>query len=243
MPAKKKGKIIDVSIVIPTLNEEKNMVRLKALKKQVFNGTYEIIIADGYSEDKTVEIAKTFADKVVLEKRRSIAFERQAGAKVAQGKIIAFTDSDADIPTDWVQKIWDAFEADPGLSMIYGPVFYWDVSKHEQALASFFMPKFMRVMSILGMHNPIGSNIAIRKEVFEKIGGFNTEFITCEDLDLGKRAKKHGPMRYVKHIDQFVSARRTRKWGYMRFVGFHLFNGIRYHVTGKASRKYEDIRE
>lgn len=243
MPAKKKEKKIDVSIVIPTLNEEKNMARLKAAKKQEFKGTYEIIIADGYSEDDTVKIAKTFADKVVLEKRRSIAFERQAGAKVAEGKIIAFTDSDVEIPVDWVQKIHDAFEADPGLSMIYGPVFYWDVSKQEQALASIFMPKFMRLMSVLGMHNPVGSNIAIRREVFEKIGGFNTEFITCEDLDLGKRAKKHGPMHYVKNLHQFVSARRTRKWGYMRFIGFHLFNGIRYHVTGKASKKYEDIRE
>ncbi len=238
------SKEVDVSIVIPTLNEEKNIVAcLKALHAQEFTGTLEIIIADGNSEDKTVALAKPLADKIVIEKRRSIAFERQAGAAVARGKIVAFTDCDSLAPRDWVQKIHEAFERDPELSMIYGPVFYSDVSQQEQFLSTFFMPKFLRMMGIFGMHNPIGSNIAIRREVFEKIGGFNTEYITCEDLDLGKRAKTHGSMKYVKNLHQFVSARRVRKWGYLRYIGFHLFNGVRYHATGRASKKYEDVRE
>lgn len=239
---KKSG--IDVSIVVCTLNEEKNIVAcLAALAKQDFSGTYEIILADGNSEDQTVALAKPFADQIVIEKKRSIAFERQAGAKRARGAIIAFTDADSTTPHHWVQGIWDTFQKNPEVSMLYGPVFYSDVSAQEQQLSTFFMPKFLRVMSILRMHNPIGSNIAIRRAVFEKIGGFNTDYITCEDLDLGKRARKHGPLRYVKHIHQFVSARRVKKWGYLRYVGFHLLNGVRYHFTGKASRKYEDVRD
>lgn len=235
---------IDVSVVVCTLNEEKNIVKcLKALQNQKFSGKYEVILADGDSDDQTVKLAKPFVDKIVIEKKRSIAIERNAGAKVAKGKIIAFTDADSATPENWVQSLHDSFENDPKLSMIYGPVFYWDVSAHEQFLSSFFMPKFMYIMSILGMHNPVGSNIAIRREIFESEKGFNTDYITCEDLDLGKRATKHGPMRYVRNLHQFVSARRTRKWGYLRFVGFHLFNGIRYHITGKASQKYENVRE
>ncbi len=98
-------------------------------------------------------------------------------------------------------------------------------------------------MSLLRMHNPIGSNLAIRRDVFEKIGGFNTEYITCEDLDLGKRASQHGKLHYHARLKHYVSARRVRKWGYLKYVGFHLYNGVRYHFTGKASRKYEDVRE
>ena len=164
-------------------------------------------------------------------------------AKIASGKIIAFTDCDSATPNEWVRRIHETFENDDQLSMIYGPVFYSDVSKQEQFLSTFFMPKFLRIMSILRMHNPIGSNIAIRREVFEKIGGFNVDYITCEDLDLGKRASKHGPMKYIGNLHQFVSARRVRKWGYLRYIGFHLFNGVRYHFTGKAAQHYEDIRE
>ncbi len=244
MAGKKTTKPIDVSVVVCTLNEEKNIVPcLTALRNQRFSGKYEIILADGNSDDETVKRATPLVDRVVIEKVRSIASERQAGARVAKGKIIAFTDADSISPPDWVEKVWDTFEKNPSISMLYGPVFYSDVSAEEQKLSTLFMPRFLRLMSILRMHNPIGSNLAIRKEVFQKIGGFDTAYITCEDLDLGKRAQKHGRLHYAKDIHQFVSARRVKKWGYLKYVGFHLYNGVRYHLTGKASKKYEDVRE
>ncbi|MEK6820885.1 MAG: glycosyltransferase [archaeon] len=244
MPSKKVPQEIDVSIVVPTLNEEKNIEAcIAALRNQDFEGTFEIIIADGPSTDATRKLAQKLADKVATETRKGIALERQAGGKIAEGKIIAFTDCDSRAPRDWVRRIHETFQHDPALGLIYGPVFYSDVSAQEQYLSTLFMPRFLQLTSILGMHNPIGSNIAIRKEVFEKIGGFNTNYITCEDLDLGKRAQKHGKLHYVKNIHQFVSARRVRKWGYLRYIGFHLYNGVRFHLTGKASEKYEDVRE
>lgn len=234
----------DISVVVPTLNEEKNIVScLEALRKQEFSGTYEIIVADGPSTDKTRELAKKLADKVVSETKKGIARERQAGAKVAEGKIIAFTDADSQAPKDWLEQIKKAFDSDPSLSMIYGPVFYSDVSKEEQWVSTFFMPKFLKAMDLFEMHNPIGSNIAIRKEVFDTIGGFNTNYVTCEDLDLGKRAIQHGPLKYVHHVQMFVSARRVKKWGYAKYIGFHLMNGVRYHFTGRSSKQYEDVRD
>ncbi len=243
MPSKKQT-AIDISIVIPTLNEEKNIVKtLEALRDQDFEGTYELIIADGNSDDRTRELVAKLADKVIIEPRRSIAFERNAGAQHAKGKIIAFTDADSLAPRNWISSIYRIFQDDPELSLVYGPVSFSDTSKEEQWAATFFMPKFMRMMDMLGMHNPIGSNMAIRRDVYEKIGGFNTSYITCEDLDLGKRAIQHGKLKYVKHMHTLVSARRVKKWGYARYVGFHLLNGVRYHLTGKASRKYEDVRE
>ncbi|QQR92907.1 MAG: glycosyltransferase [Candidatus Iainarchaeum archaeon] len=242
MPAKKSEEI-GISVVVPTLNEEKNIGPcLQALREQDFEGGYEVIVADGNSEDKTREIAERLADKVIIEKRRSIAFERNAGAQHAKGKIIVFTDADSCAPKNWLSSVYRIFEDDKELSLVYGPVFFSDTSKEEQWISSFFMPKFMKIMDLLSMHNPIGSNMAIRREVYEKIGGFNTEYITCEDLDLGKRAIKHGKLKYVKHMHTLVSARRVKKWGYARYVGFHLFNGVRYHLTGNASRKYEDVR-
>ena len=236
--------LVDISVVVCTLNEEANIVScLKALRAQDFKGTYEIVLADGNSDDNTVNLAKPFVDKIVLEKRRSIAFERAAGAKAAKGEILAFTDADSKTPKDWIRKIWETFEKNPEVSLIYGPVFYSDATEQEQFLASFFMPKFLRIMHLLNMDNPIGSNIAVRREVYEKIGGFDTRYVTCEDLDLGKRAKAHGDLHYEKYLKQFVSARRVKKWGYAKYIGFHLFNGVRFHLTGRASQKYENVRE
>ena len=64
MPA---AKPIDVSIVVCTLNEEKNIEGcLRALRDQKFSGNYEIILADGNSEDNTVKLAKPFAARTKL---------------------------------------------------------------------------------------------------------------------------------------------------------------------------------
>ncbi|MEK6902858.1 MAG: glycosyltransferase, partial [archaeon] len=97
---------IDVSVVVCTLNEEKNIEAcIAALRNQDFNGTYEIIVADGPSTDRTRMLAKKLADKVATETRTGIARERQAGAKIASGKIIAFTDCDSATPNEWVRRI------------------------------------------------------------------------------------------------------------------------------------------
>jgi len=86
-----------VSIVIPTLNEEKNIpIILKEIKnffKQRRDYSYEIIVVDGYSKDKTVEIAKKFGCRIVydnLGKGSAIL----KGMKIAKGEIIITMDAD-----------------------------------------------------------------------------------------------------------------------------------------------------
>ncbi|MCR4335959.1 MAG: glycosyltransferase, partial [archaeon] len=87
------------SIVIGALNEEKYIAKtLATANAQKTSHEVEVIVGDGYSEDKTVEVAKKLGAKVVLEKNRSAAWERNAGSRIAKGEIICFTDADAEIP-------------------------------------------------------------------------------------------------------------------------------------------------
>ncbi|MBU1929911.1 glycosyltransferase [Candidatus Micrarchaeota archaeon] len=233
----------DVSIVIPALNEEKRIkTTLEFLRKQQFEGTIEIILADGYSKDKTVEIAKSFVDKVVLEKVRRISVERQSGAKAATGKIIAFTDADSQAPNNWVQSIWNAFEKNPKASFVYGPVFVHDVPKWEMVLDKIAMKIMLQFFHWIGNFSPIGSNIALPKKVFNQIGGFDTSMVTCEDLELAKRAQKAGKLVYDSKVTMTVSARRIKEWGYSKYVWFHLTNGYKFHKTGRGRDHYEDVR-
>ena len=84
-----------ISIIIPTLNEEKYIENtLKALKNQDYNGKYEIIVADGMSKDRTVKIAQKYADKVIKVKKPGISAGRNAGAGIAKGGIFLFIDAD-----------------------------------------------------------------------------------------------------------------------------------------------------
>ncbi len=235
-------KEIDASIVVPTLNEEKRIADcLRAIRAQRFEGNFEIIVSDGASEDKTVEIAKRYADKVVIEKVRSIAAERQRGALEARGKIIAFTDADSLADKNWLQEIYNCFR-DKRVAGAYGPVFFHDGSGIEKIIVRITLPLYLRIMALLGMHSPIGSNLAIRKIVFEKSGGFNMALRTSEDLDLGKKIKKTGKFVYANKAIVRVSCRRVKKWGYLKYVLFHVSNAFKFYLTGKAHEKYENVR-
>ncbi len=234
---------MDVSVIVCTLNEEKRIGKcIKSIQKQKFNGSYEIIIADGNSEDKTVEIAKSLGAKTIIEKIRIIAAERNAGAKIADGKYLLFTDADAEVSENWIQENFNLFEKEKKIIGQYGNVFFSDVKESEKKLTKFTMPLFMGLTGLIVMHNPIGSNIAVRKEFFEKIKGFDTTYITCEDLDLFRRLKKTGKIKWNPKSIVEVSARRVKAWGYLYFTLFHLKNAFNFYFFNKASRKYENIR-
>ncbi len=85
-----------ISIVIPTLNEEQNLpIVLEELKRELDkrNLEYEIIIVDGYSEDKTVDMARSFNTKVIFDKRGKGSSLRK-GMDLAKGDIIITIDAD-----------------------------------------------------------------------------------------------------------------------------------------------------
>jgi len=236
-------KSVDVSVAVPALNEQERIEKcLKSIKAQEFKGSFEIIVADGNSEDRTREIARKYADKVVVEKRRGIAFERNAGAKFARGKIIAFIDSDGIASKDWLQTIWASFEKNPKLALLYGSVFFSDGKGFDAKLPEVIMPLYLWFFRLLGFEAPVGSNLAIKRSIFEKINGFDPDFITCEDLDLAKRAKKLGSVEFNPKMIVKVSARRIKKWGYIYYALFHISNIVQFHVFGKAYKKYEDVR-
>jgi len=235
-------KEIDASVVIPALNEEKRIAEcLRALRAQNFPGRFEIIVCDANSEDKTAEIAKRYADKVIIEKIRGIAAERQRGAIEARGKIIAFTDADSQVDKNWLKEICDCFR-DEKVIGAYGSVFFNDGNALERGMARIVMPLYLRFMALIGMPSPIGSNLAVRKTAFEKGCCFNTKMKTSEDLDLGRKIMKQGRFVYASRAVVHVSSRRIKKWGYPKYVLFHVSNAFKFYLTGKAHEKYEDVR-
>src|SRR5665213_4213761 len=90
-----------ISIIIPTLNEEKILKKTLTSLKQLKVADYEIIVSDGASTDKTLEIAKDHAHKVITHTsagRQNIAQGRNAGAAHAHGDYLVFIDADVFIP-------------------------------------------------------------------------------------------------------------------------------------------------
>ncbi|NHJ47711.1 MAG: glycosyltransferase [Asgard group archaeon] len=93
------GKEPFVSIIVPTYNEENNIKKcLKSLKSLNYSN-YEIILSDGGSQDRTVEIAKPFVDKLIVENEVAEGwigknYGCHLGSEVADGELLLFTDAD-----------------------------------------------------------------------------------------------------------------------------------------------------
>ena len=90
-----------LSIIIPTLNEEKSIEKTLQSIKELKDYDYEIIISDGKSKDKTVEIAKKYDAKVIVYEgtiRQTIGGGRNLGASIASGDFFVFLDADVTIP-------------------------------------------------------------------------------------------------------------------------------------------------
>src|SRR3989344_2012771 len=94
--------IEDVSIIIPTFNEEHYLPKLLASIKRQTLKPKEIIVSDAYSSDKTREIAESFGARVVNGGLPAKA--RNEGAKVAVGQTLLFLDADVVLPKEFLEK-------------------------------------------------------------------------------------------------------------------------------------------
>lgn len=229
-----------ISVVIPTLNEEKHIencllsVRTQTLKP------LEIIVCDGNSKDRTRQIARKYADMIIIEKKRSAAAERQKGALLAKGDIIAFIDSDSIADPMWLEQIEKEF-GDKTVSGAYGPILIFDGNPVDRFLSKHLFSRYIRLMHGLGKPSPAGINMAVRRSSFLKVNGFDTSLKTMEDVDLFKRLAGIGKIAFCNAI-VYTSARRLKKWGYVRFFAFHAGNLLNFHSKGKSSDEYEDVR-
>src|SRR3989338_2350043 len=97
-----------ISIIIPTLNEEKYLPKLlDSIKNQNFSD-YELIVADFNSKDRTREIARRYGCKIVLGGIPGVA--RNNGSRVAKGEYLLFLDADVILPKHFLYKFVNEFD-------------------------------------------------------------------------------------------------------------------------------------
>ncbi|MCD6549541.1 glycosyltransferase [Candidatus Micrarchaeota archaeon] len=236
--------MVDVSIVIPTLNEEKNIGRLlKLLRKRAAQLPYdvEIIVCDGNSTDRTREIASRYADKVLIEHVRSAAAERQRGALNASGDIILFIDADSLPGKRWLETMVSAFD-DPEVVVVTGLVYPIERSPLEEWICRDLLTPLVKITALLRIPLVYGINMGIRRNVFRQVGGFNLEYVTGEDTDLVRRASKYGRFVFVPRSVVYTSVRRIKKMGRLKFLLFHTINHFRIYLLNKPFDTYEIVR-
>ena len=232
-----------ISIIIPTLNEEKYIEStLKALKNQDYKEKYEIIVADGMSRDNTVRIAKKYADKVILVKKKGIAEGRNAGAKVAKGDILLFIDADTILLSNGLSELTKPFEKK---SVVGSTCYVLPVSQKIHIFLHYWIFNLFMKRSIdSGKPELVGLCCVYRRNIFEKVKGFNENLDTLEDFDLSKRISKLGKIVLVNTTFVLTSHRRIEKWGEIRTIEKYLKLFFNYRLRGKvmSTKEYKSVR-
>ena len=200
-----------VSVVVPAYNEEKNLpLALASLLNQEFED-FELIVVDNGSTDETPAIAKELGARVIGEDRRGIAHARQAGFLSSKGGIIATTDADTVVPPDWLSRIAKEFREDTNLVAVGGLYRFYSGPPLVRALFPRLADRLWRIdRRITGGWSLPGCNMAVTREAFLKVGGFNTSLHLCEDVDLAQRLRTVGNVALRPDLVVATSGRRYR---------------------------------
>ncbi|MFW6231314.1 MAG: glycosyltransferase [Nanoarchaeota archaeon] len=203
-----------ISIIIPTLNEEKLLPRLLAdIKKQTFTD-YEVIVADAHSSDRTREIASDHGCRIV--DGGMPGYARNKAAEHAKGEYLVFFDSDVSIKPNFLRKAFGEFE-ERYLDAAAADVIPDNVEENKYKVIFDLYNAYIRYAQFV---NPgaLGSFIMMTRRLFDRLGGFNEEIKLGEDFDLVKRAAKLSKFRILESVSITVSVRRIEKEGIFKYV-------------------------
>lgn len=239
----------------PLLEELINQVKIQG------RSDLEILLIDNNSNDETKDISLQYQNKYnfltyEFEGRQGLAIARNKGLKLAKGEVIVFIDDDINLDKNWLYEILNSLNKYPYKAFGGRVIPLWEKAKPSYinlcglfSLSQKIFPahdngEIERVYPITKEEtNPIGANMWIYKEIFEKYGGFREDLgrvgyggIPCEDTEFCSRLLRNNeqifyyPKAIVYHL---VSSYRMTK----EFIkSWHYRNGI--SIVRKGGRSF-----
>jgi len=196
------------SIIIPTFNAKKYIGRCISSILENIYPFYEIIVVDNGSTDDTLNYLKDAFSKelakikfVVLDRNYGPARARNEGVKFARGQYLAFLDSDTEVEKNWIYEALKCFEKNKKVAALQCKLLLmsnrncYDYAGEYLGSLGFLIPVASYGENDHGQYDSFRKILAaksagmfIRKDVFDKIGGFDEDyFIFLEETDLGWR--------------------------------------------------------
>lgn len=226
------------SIIIPTLNEEYYVPRLlNTLSLQVYKN-FEVLVVDGLSRDNTKQVAKEAGKRLpdfrlIAAGRNNVSYQRNLGAREAQGWYLIFFDADVLVPQEFLQKLEVVLDRDKLL--LATTLCEADGEELWYRILVYLGNVFTLLGRRLGKPNAGGFDVIIENNTFFQLGGFREDLFMSEDHDLVERAAvMNVPIVILKAPKITMSFRRFRsegslwvvfKWVYAFFYGL-LFGPI-----------------
>ncbi len=212
---------MEISIIIPILNEAKNIGNLiQHLKKYATASLAEIIVVDGGSKDESVAIAQKMGVLVLQSPKPGRAVQMNYGATKATGDILYFVHADTLPPEDFCSDILQAVSEGYELGCFR---FKFDSSRWILKVNAYFT-RFDRIWCRGG-----DQTLFILRTAFEALEGYDEHYIIMEEHDFILRANEQYQFKIIPNY-AIVSPRKYDHNSYLRVQLTHLvvFNMFRF---------------
>lgn len=231
--------MIKISVIIPVYNAEKTLGRLLESLQAQKTGKDEIILVDDCSTDKSAHVAQQYDTKLfTLPSNRGPAYCRNYGGAHASGDILVFTDSDCVTSENWLSAIRLVYENGAPDALMgklrLNPSNYLGDSISALGFPAGGSIGFEKIWQVdrNGHTKSLSTcNCAIKKSIFQKIGGFDETFPYAggEDSYLAYQLISKGyKIKYNPKIIAYHEARKSlisfMKWQFKRGVSSFIFS-------------------
>ncbi len=230
------------SVIVPVLNEEKTLEStLLSLRNQTFKD-FELIVVDNGSTDRSVEIARKYADVLLFEEKRGVINALKKGFSKAKGEIILSCDADTEYPPDYLERLSKIFSKSKDVVAVYGPFTLREKGRLFNRGALLVYAILNLLSRLFGVPLAGAANFAIRKWAYDESGGYDFGDLASQDFRLAMKLRKLGKVKYVSTLHVMTSYRRFEKEGLVRGLikALAFWADVAFHIDKKKIKSYYD---
>ncbi len=241
-----------ISVIIPAYDEEKligkTLAQFTPHLIEKFN--LELIVSDGGSHDRTLEIASEYPCTIVRhteQRKQTIAEGRNVGAAAAKGEILFFLNADTVMDDHdvegFITRALRALEPEDVVAVTCSVYIYPDEATRTDQIVHGLYNWYFYSLNVIGMGMGRGECQIIKKNAFEKVGGNRNHIAAGEDFDLFTRLIRIGKIRYLRSLRVYESPRRYRKYGYLKVTADWLRNSVSVYLFNRSTLdEWEAVR-
>jgi glycosyltransferase involved in cell wall biosynthesis len=202
-----------ITVIIPVRNGRMHLARcLEALSRSEYL-TFEVLVVDDCSTDNTPEIAHRYGARCLRTPRTmGPGGARNLGAQQARGEILVFIDSDVVVTPDALSLFAEDFSRHPDIAAVFGS---YDDTPAWPTFVSQYKNLMHHYVHQISSESPVtfwAGCGAIRKSVFDEVGGFDaTEYTlpSIEDIALGLHLAQKGHRIF---LDKRLQVKHLKRW-------------------------------
>jgi glycosyltransferase involved in cell wall biosynthesis len=202
-----------ISVITPVYNDSAKLLECVSALTGLGHPNLEIIVVDDGSTEEISSVIDPLSVRLLrLSRNSGPAAARNWGARHARGDILFFVDADVVLAPDAVGRVERAFLEQPGVAAVFGS---YDAQPRAPGLVSQYRNLLHHFVHQNG--DPEASTFwagcgAIRRPVFEAVGGFNPERFpvpSIEDIELGYRLREGGHRIF---LDKSLQGKHLKRW-------------------------------